>query len=280
MVDQAGLQNLRLQDVIVTPGGTPTQYFMRLLQGKSTNSADVQAQIEAILMALTEKADKIIVLTAGTGLTGGGDLSAGRSFAIDTTAEAERIRDVIGTALVAGANITITVDDPGDTITIAASGGGGGGGLTEPGSENFLPHIDGSDVFGSGFYGGTVIYFPDAANLDAVKFFSRSTAAGAVMTPAIYAVSASGVLGSLVADGPSVTGAVPGIISLPLTAPYAVTAGESLVVGFVLQVSNLTVAKTKVANSVHFAHGTSVPPASPAFSLNTFNWSSMWANLT
>lgn len=126
MVDQAGLQNLRLQDVIVTPGGTPTQYFMRLLQGKSTNSADVQAQIEAILTALTGKADKSITLTAGTGLTGGGDLSADRSFAIDTAAEAERIRDVIGTALVAGANITITVNDPGDTITISATGGGAG----------------------------------------------------------------------------------------------------------------------------------------------------------
>lgn len=37
----------------------------------------------------------------------------------------ERVRDAIGAALVAGTNITITVNDPGDTITIAASGGGG-----------------------------------------------------------------------------------------------------------------------------------------------------------
>lgn len=46
---------------------------------------------------------------------------------VDTAAEAERIRDVIGTALVAGSNVTITVNDAGDTITIASSGGGGGG---------------------------------------------------------------------------------------------------------------------------------------------------------
>ncbi|CDX19502.1 hypothetical protein MPLA_1190026 [Mesorhizobium sp. ORS 3359] len=35
----------------------------------------------------------------------------------------EQIRDVIGAALVAGSNVTITVNDAGDTITIAASGG-------------------------------------------------------------------------------------------------------------------------------------------------------------
>ena len=39
---------------------------------------------------------------------------------------AERARDDIGTALVAGTNVTITVNDPGDTITIAAAGGGSG----------------------------------------------------------------------------------------------------------------------------------------------------------
>ena len=39
---------------------------------------------------------------------------------------AEAVRDTMGTALVAGANVTITPNDAGDTITIAASGGGGG----------------------------------------------------------------------------------------------------------------------------------------------------------
>ena len=40
-----------------------------------------------------------------------------------TTALPELIRDTMGTALVAGTNVTITVNDAGDTITIAASGG-------------------------------------------------------------------------------------------------------------------------------------------------------------
>lgn len=42
----------------------------------------------------------------------------------------ELIRDTMATALVAGANVTITPNDGADTITIAASGGGGGGGGT------------------------------------------------------------------------------------------------------------------------------------------------------
>ena len=47
---------------------------------------------------------------------------------LTTAAAPELIRDTMGTALVAGENITITPDDTNDTITIAATGGGGGGG--------------------------------------------------------------------------------------------------------------------------------------------------------
>jgi hypothetical protein len=35
--------------------------------------------------------------------------------------DAEQVRDIIGSALVAGANVTITVDDAADTITIAST---------------------------------------------------------------------------------------------------------------------------------------------------------------
>lgn len=45
----------------------------------------------------------------------------------DTSTIDERIRDTIGATLVQGANVTITVDDVANTITIAAAGGGGGG---------------------------------------------------------------------------------------------------------------------------------------------------------
>ena len=54
--------------------------------------------------------------------TGDQDLSG----YLTTTAAPELIRDTMGTALVAGTNITITPNDAGDTITIAAAGGGSG----------------------------------------------------------------------------------------------------------------------------------------------------------
>jgi hypothetical protein len=44
----------------------------------------------------------------------------------DVTGLAESVRDTVGTALVAGSNVTITVDDAGDTITIASTASGGG----------------------------------------------------------------------------------------------------------------------------------------------------------
>ena len=46
---------------------------------------------------------------------------------IPTSRTDEDIRDVVGATLVAGSNVTISVDDANDTITISATGTGGGG---------------------------------------------------------------------------------------------------------------------------------------------------------
>lgn len=136
MASREPVDPLNIYTPIVDPKtGTPSMQFMRLWQQLFGNEEATAAVAEGAV-------PNTRVITAGAGLTGGGDLTVDRTLnvgagtgvtvnaddvAIDTVAEAERIRDVIGAALVAGANITITVNDAGDTITIAASGGGGGG---------------------------------------------------------------------------------------------------------------------------------------------------------
>jgi len=108
---------------IVDEHGNPTPYFQRQLAQLLGEKAATDALAEAAVPGTR-------LVSAGTGLTGGGALTSDITLNVDTTAEAERIRDIIGTALVAGTNITITVNDAGDTITIASSGGGGGGSET------------------------------------------------------------------------------------------------------------------------------------------------------
>jgi hypothetical protein len=113
--------------IVYPETGFPTSYFQQMLQRWLT-----EKKVTDDLAADAVQGARQII--AGAGLTGGGDLTADRTLdvgagtgitvgasdvAIDISAEAERIRDVIGTALVAGSGITITVNDPGDTITIA-----------------------------------------------------------------------------------------------------------------------------------------------------------------
>lgn len=108
---------------------------------KLAEFVDTQTRLEEAENDLDGKAPLTRDLVAGAGLTGGGTLEADRTFAvgagvgitvnandvaIDTTAEAERIRDTIGVALVAGTNVSIAVNDGADTITVSASGGASG----------------------------------------------------------------------------------------------------------------------------------------------------------
>jgi hypothetical protein len=101
------------------------------LAGKSaTGHTHAQSDVTGLTAALAGKSDTGHTHTASnvTDFNTAADarVVAGITGKLDTSAAPELIRDTIGTALVAGTNVTITVNDAGDTITIDASGGGGG----------------------------------------------------------------------------------------------------------------------------------------------------------
>jgi hypothetical protein len=144
--------------------GFPTSYFQQMLQRWLTEKKTT----DDLAADAVQGARQII---AGAGLTGGGDLTADRTLdvgagtgitvgasdvAIDISAEAERIRDVIGTALVAGSNVTITVNDPGDTITIAATPAAG---YTDEQAQDAV-----AAAIASGTQTGITVTYNDAGN--------------------------------------------------------------------------------------------------------------------
>jgi uncharacterized protein (UPF0333 family) len=90
------MQNLNFNDKIVNPDGTPTEYFMRLLQNRGVGQEDIETRLAALL------AKQII---AGEGLDGGGTLGDPGDITIGANASAilDLISSTRGTVLYRGA---------------------------------------------------------------------------------------------------------------------------------------------------------------------------------
>lgn len=89
----------------------------------------------------------------------------------------ETIRDVIGATLVAGANVTISPNDAGDSITISATGGTGGTGTDPEGVR---------DTIAAALVGGTGITITPSDAADTITITSTSVPATRTISDGTY----------------------------------------------------------------------------------------------
>lgn len=156
----------------------------------SIASTDVQA---AVAEVATDAASALSSHEADTTNVHG---IADTSTLVTTSSAPELIRDTIGTALVAGSGITITVNDPSDTITIAASGAAGPTLVMKTANENVASSTtlqDDDHLFFSVDANSTYVFrgvFWITAALAADVKFAATAPSGATL---LFAVSGNGV---------------------------------------------------------------------------------------
>lgn len=170
----------------------------------------------------------------------------------------EQARDTLGTALVAGTNVTIVVDDAANTITVSATGGGGG--ITTEDAQDTV-----AAMIAAGTHSGITFSYNDGSNsLSATAAPAWTAVTG---KPSFATVATSGSA-SDITTGTLPDGVIPAAITRDseLTSGLAGKAASSHTHG----VTDLTATGTKDATTFLRGDNTfAVPPGSTVVDATT-----------
>jgi len=149
-------------------------------------------------------------------------LTSGLAGKLDTSAAPELIRDTMGAALAAGTNVTITANDPGDTITIAATGGGAAGAVygQVPRSGGYLAALTltpGTAALVAQQARCTEVVLSATATADRIGIEVTAGGAGSTIGLAIYNSDSTGMPGTLVLDAGTVDASTTGFKEIAIS---------------------------------------------------------------
>lgn len=187
-------------------------------------SATVKARLDALDTTVAAKALASRTISAGTGLTGGGDLSANRTLTVDL----EYLQDQVAAMLTAGTNVTLSYNDTTGALTINASGGSGGAPAADPTSTQWIisPYMQANrDGTGANMPSTAKMFIPVASSytVDQCAIRVNTGVAASTCTVTVYADS-SGRPGSTLATSPAIDCSTSGTKTATFGSPPTVTA--------------------------------------------------------
>jgi hypothetical protein len=198
----------------------------------------------------------------------------------------------------AGAGSSITSKDEGSTLTsattsidftgtgVTATNTGGavtvnvpGGGASSFDFPRGIMNPNTGTSFSSGFVGMAPWIVPATGTLLGIRFYGWSAAATATIEPVVYSNStATHAPASKLATGPTVTGAVLGVNTIPFSTGLSVTKGTVLWIGLNIQTAAVMMGTQNNPVSAHFAQASiPAPSTAPTTTISNQGWASMWA---